>query len=379
MSACSGHGVPVPGTSMCLCDSAWNAGSDMFDSRRLGAFPSELQADCLVPDAGVIVLWTFLLALCVVRCVEVVRVLNRRFRESNKAAWRQRPVQLLLFDIIIATPLLVVPCCLKLADRHNTVLGSDTAFTIIFLLGISLVAAEWGFFQQQQFDTLVRSQYVSATAQSTKMVRTHWRFQLGLILSYALLSVPPTLAALGLDHSISPVDNKEFVLLIIRNCGVVLWQMCALAGYAFMLAQVKAIQSSVHSSDKNASPGAPVGRSAQAVVVYLRSNVRSNVFKNSIAFVVYGISSIPPLWPFQSYTIPIIVMLLVHSMNPARVLNAANKAAGQSPRSPRSPGGGFGSGEKEKGAQSLNRFGSSNFNMQSVSEQPTTSMVVQVG
>ena len=184
-----------------------------------------------------------------------------------------------------------------------------------------------------QFLTLVRSQYLSPTARSEWMVRAHGALQVGLAGSYLLLTIVPTLVALGLDKSLGPIDSGEYVVLIVRNGGVIAWQVCALSGYVFMLRQVTTITSSVHSSDQPvAQQGGPPVKSAQNVLSFLRLNVRSNALKNGVALITYTLFSIPPAWPYNAFSIALAVILLMQTMSPAAVLNQANSAAlGASP------------------------------------------------
>ena len=348
---CSGRGVLVdPAAGLCLCDAAWNAGADLFDLRT-DRSRLELQEDCLNPDGVVIFFWTVLLALLVVRYVHLVPVLKRRWGDAKRkpgGVLRDKPVRILLFDALAATPLSIVGACLKLSDRHNVILGTDVAFTITFLLGILGINVMWGEFQIMQFHVLVTSNYLSDTAWRRRILTLNFWCQRGLGLSY-MLSIAPTFVALGLDKSLGPIQSGEYIILIVRNIGVVLWQFFAFAGYYFMYRQVDALQSSVQASGgaESASSNAPgpgpgpasptsasklgspvvVRRNANNVVEVLRANLVSNAKKNLLALVVYTLFSIPFAWPYQTYAISFAACLLAVAMHPAKVLRTAQRAA----------------------------------------------------
>jgi len=96
-------------------------------------FEPRVQTNCVVPDAGVIVIWTVLLAFCVKRYVDIARALRRRANDYH-GKWgvvlRQHPMQLIAFDALVAVPTATVSVLLKLSDRHNTVLGTGVPLCV---------------------------------------------------------------------------------------------------------------------------------------------------------------------------------------------------------------------------------------------------------
>jgi len=404
---CSGRGTPVtvaaPATStspaseltLCACEWAWDAGADLFDLRPLPALYPALQSDCVVPTPGILVIWSLLLLLTLLRYRQLGRALWRRLRDRPKTGpasrrWRtqvlsQRPVKLMLVDVLLATPACVVATCLKLADPHGAVLGSDVAFTVLLMVAVGLFAGLWAAFQHMQFRTLTVSHNMrsanifSWSSKTSSVLRLHFLLELALFSSYVFLTIVPTFVALGLNPLAGPVDNGEYVILIVRNLGVVTWQLIALVGYALMLRQVRSIKwkptedasrgaaPATPGSDQEASsangaapagsqPGSPSmgkhlsssvlsasgnrmsrsplpkpagrgGSATQNVLAFLQKNVHSNAVKQTVALLTYTLFSIPPAWPYQSFNVAFGIIILHLTMSPAKVMNAASSAA----------------------------------------------------
>ena len=401
-TACSGRGAAVTlasGQTLCSCVWTWSAGADLFELRPYPSEYPDLQSDCLVPTPGLIVIWTLLLALLVLRFRDLAVALHRRLKEqaaksaaaaaatrvSKRPQLAKRPVQLMLVDALIATPLCVAATCYKLSDLHGVVLGTDVAFTVTLMCSVAIHATIWAVFQHLQFRVLAASQHLLATSRmfsfasssqpGTRMLRAHFLLELGLCFTYILFTIVPTFTALGLNPAPGPVASGEYITLIVRNMGVVLWVSLALAAYMVLYRQVRSMElrSATEDSDGKAeerdaaSNGrivslrgggggggggggvAPANKPAPAspavgtqhVLAFLGKNVRSNAFRQSFALVTYTLFSIPPAWPYTSFNVAFGIIIVQVSMSPAKVMNAALSAASSAASSAKaaSPGG----------------------------------------
>jgi len=199
-TSCSTRGtptrVPVPGGApgatidLCACSWTWSGGADLFDLRPYPAPYPALQSDCVVPVPGLIVIWAQLLLFTLLRYKNLSKALARRVwgdrahaaapsatpsspapslspaarRRRRAAALSQRPVQIMLVDAFVATPLCLGAVCYKLSDLHGVVLGSDVAFTVTLLVSVAMYATLWAWFQHVQFSTLTASQHMRGTS-----------------------------------------------------------------------------------------------------------------------------------------------------------------------------------------------------------------------
>jgi len=279
-------------------------------------------------------------------------------------------------DALIATPLCVAATCYKLSDLHGVVLGTDVAFTVTLMCSVAIHATIWAVFQHLQFRVLAASQHLLATSRmfsfasssqpGTRMLRAHFLLELGLCFTYILFTIVPTFTALGLNPAPGPVASGEYITLIVRNMGVVLWVSLALAAYMVLYRQVRSMElrSATEDSDGKAeerdaaSNGrivslrggvAPANKPApassfgtQQVLAFLGKNVRSNAFRQSFAIVTYTLFSIPPAWPYTSFNVAFGIIIVQVSMSPAKVMNAAMSAGSSATSSAKaaSPGAG---------------------------------------
>ena len=325
---CSGHGTLMP-NGLCICDSAWNAGSDLFQLQVYGPYA----LDCVLPDAAVIVFWAITLLVCLLKQKESVHALadkNPTLQKLQRSFYTDQLTRLLVLDLVIATPLLIVACCLKLADRQAAVLGSDLAFTLTLCTGVLLTASIFCKFQVLSFRILLMANFYQ-NAKTARILRQDEITQTLLALSYGILTVLPTLCAFALDQSVGPVQSGEWIIIVVRNIGIVLWQLFGLMGSALLLREVTKMHSTTQGSSNKTSDGpslATVGAgSAKRVVEFLKSNFRGIFRTNAILLVLYAIFSIPFTWPFQTLSSSIAVTAMLRNYSLGKIVLASRKAA----------------------------------------------------
>jgi len=132
----------------------------------------------------------------------------------------------LLFDLIIVIPLLVAAGGLKLSDNQSQSIGTEVPVTICFVFGVVLNVVLWSEFEMHKYKMLVRSTFMGPhTERGEAMVRLNKIMNRFLMLSYLLLGVVPTMFAFPLNKSLGPVASNEWIIIIVRNCGVIFWQV----------------------------------------------------------------------------------------------------------------------------------------------------------
>jgi hypothetical protein len=145
--------------------------------------------------------------------------------------------------------------------------------------------------------------------------------QVTLSVSYLGFNVAPTLAALSLAQGLGPVASNEWLVIIVRNIGVVLWQLSSLAGSYLLLTEARTLYAHTAASgaDKTSEASSEhVHRSAAVqrvveriegdtrhimVTVHFRGRELTRIRKllNVLVLIIYAIFSVPVTWPFQTF------------------------------------------------------------------------------
>jgi len=115
---------------------------------------------------------------------------------------------------------------LKLSDSQSQSIGTEVPVTICFVFGVVLNVVLWSEFEMHKYKMLVRSTFMGPhTERGEAMVRLNKIMNRFLMLSYLLLGVVPTMFAFPLNKSLGPVASNEWIIIIVRNCGVIFWQV----------------------------------------------------------------------------------------------------------------------------------------------------------
>lgn len=384
---CSGHGVCVNVSSTlsaCLCDaSEWTGGNDMFDMRISQMLPGgeRLALDCTQSSVGVIVSWSFFLLLVLVRAAQNVRALVEQCERKRPSRWqdivKEMRFRALVGDLLTTVPLASAAAIMKIATARSNdvvVIGSDPAFTVLFVVSIWCGLGTVVDFLHIQFATLVRSQIDLKQNRKKLYAASSW-LNILTFASYGVLNALPTMVALGLDKSLGPWDNNEYIIIIVRNLGVILWQVFQLWGSRHLSGQIQAIRhfaSLQHHTDTNdssspshknqsirasgqqesvpparlatqgsstalnlpasqqpASPSATDGK-LEAIIEMMDERRRDLLKTNVVVFLAYSTFTIPFFYPYQTYCLTVLAALGMLT-NPGRALHSiysASKAAG---------------------------------------------------
>lgn len=398
-SPCSGRGVCVNVSSTlsaCLCDAeSWTGANDMFDMRITEMVPGgeKLAMDCTQSSIGTIVAWSFFLLFVVIRGVQNVRALLEQIERKRPSGWRdlvrEMRFRALVGDLLTTIPLAAAAAIMKIVTARSNqalVIGTDPGVTVIFVVSIWCGLAWVLDFMHVQFLTLVRSQ-IDLKGTRKSLYRISTILNLLTFSSYFMLNVLPTVVALGVDKSLGPWTNNEFVIIIVRNVGVMGWQVFQLAGSRYLGDQIEKIRqfaSLQHNFNNNnnsndqqgqsppsstkhqslrangqkspsrnplrsgqqqgsstqltapissspqagASPAATDGR-LEAIVEMMDKRRRDLLKTNVVVFLAYSTFTIPYLFPYQTYCLSVLAALGMLT-NPGRALHSiysASKAA----------------------------------------------------
>lgn len=368
---CSSHGVCVDSTSVafpkaCLCDMGWTGASDMFDLR-LGGVVVDTQGralalDCPQPTSLALGMYGLLTAAYLVRQLLLMAALRRKlgakFPGRDKRGWAyvralgmNMPTRVLLLESVIANPIFLCFCGLKLASTGEAVIGTDPAVTVLYGGGILTMFVVFSDFSISQFRTIARSRSLN-TETSDRITKVFMRNTLLEGILYALNSCLFPLAALAGDKSVGPIANSEYALIIARNVGVPIMFGFRAINLRSLMYEVRIIQTQMGgpptaTSDGGSSGGPGQGgpaasgstarlgnaqmkssrEAAQGVLTLLDDASKETIKQVFVAGVIYAVFSLPWFWPFQQIAFAIVVSLASVANNEGLVfLRLARKA-----------------------------------------------------
>ena len=350
-ASCSGHGTlvasPVDGTPLCKCDAMFSGGADMFDLRVL-TLPdgTTLSLDCSVSMVAQSLFWAIVAALALLRYVQVAKTListckSRGLASNSEVAKRTNSKQrivaaapggvadneptpvskqrvhlstaartlmthltyrVLLAELLVICPLFLVTTLLKAV--RGDVVGTDVAVTVCFILTVI-------FFQIAQLDVgLAEFRILFATFSPTvrdRLRRAHLAASLGSLTFYALATGVPTFVALSLPKTQGPICSYQYVLLLVRNVGVVAWQGFSIATTLMLRSRASALmQSSVpvaggHVSVSSRNNPAQSASRVQKVLEHLNAELGRMRTQGTLSLVLYAVFCIPVLWEQQTF------------------------------------------------------------------------------
>jgi hypothetical protein len=285
---CSGHGL-VTEQGLCLCDEAWDAGADLFELRVATTDAGQVLAvDCSVPLAGVRTAWAIFLFFCMYRFVFAYLSFARQVREQGVDV-HSFMFRTLAFDLCVCTPLFTATALLRLTDSPQTphVIGTDLATTLVFVTGTLATVSAWAMFEIHQFSLLCVGNNLGDHAGTKRGIERQSTTNYLLVASYGFLTILPTVVALGLDKAKGPVASGEFIIIIVRNVGVVVWQICALVGAILMQREISSLLTGkLTSSGPDTASRIGPGQQVQAVLDFLGAHTRSMAKKNALSLLV---------------------------------------------------------------------------------------------
>ena len=250
-SECSGQGQCINATgysshfdALCVCNSLYSGESDMFDLR-VARLPDGtwLSLDCPNPRIGVYVIWSAQLLFLCCRELLILRAMFSQFRYKGrltlKAALSYMPYRVLAVDGFIAGVILLGLPIQKLLPE-GLVIGTDIGPTLCLVLGTLFGTLAYNDFEFAQFRALVKASSMDFAMH--KQLLRRQRTVLGVThFAYCFFSLVPSVVALRLDKSLGPIQNQEYVTLVLRNIGIIIWLSCQWIADVFMQREIRAI------------------------------------------------------------------------------------------------------------------------------------------
>jgi hypothetical protein len=349
------------------CAPGWTANSDLYDQ----LVANGVMLSCNTPNAAIIVLWSLNIVTALYRAVvDLIVVLRHVSRAGSFARSLRNPsVVVLVVDMCITCPLFFTACALKLGNGQTASIGTDVPLTVIFTLSIFSAVITGAVFQFEWVSQLLQSYYMSNTSDGYLESMRHYRGLLGLVCASYLLNMIPTLVALALDHSLGPMASGEYIIIITRNIGVVVWQLTQFivdwrqkhhlelqlrvlvgasttdaAGRMSSLPPPPPTTTTTAPRIRKPSPTAAAAAAArdfftasppstvalskaEGVLNYMQSMANAQMARCVLSLVLYSVFSLPVLWPYQSFAVAFAMFLVIFAVNPGRFVFLTQRGA----------------------------------------------------
>jgi hypothetical protein len=339
---CSNHGIftTINGISGCVCDSSWNAGSDMYDQRLIFNANNNnnnilLARDCSVSTIAVIATWSIALVAITWRLINVLRALIPMIKKKSKGL----PLALLTWDIICVCPCAIAACAMKLSDPANYVLGTDVGFTLVYILPMMATTLEYSIFQQMEMSMMIANKASLNPLKRDYAIKNISKFiHFQMVAIYWLGSCTATLVTLSLDKSLGPEASGELICLYVRNLSIIMG-VIFMAGAFFLLRRIQQmeVEDEVPSSLIN-MPGFQnhsfKETKAAKVLDLLKYDIKKKFTQHMSLIVVYAIFCMPLLLPQQTFVVAFGSTLVIITMAPARVFMKTRAKALSQDQSP---------------------------------------------
>lgn len=331
---CSGHGQCINGTGLCLCDDGWNGANDLFDFRvrNLGG-GQFLSMDCNNPMVAQKFFWgifvVFSLFRQIVTLYALYEALKKRYAKHTsrvKPTWSQtlrekenRMPLILMFDQFVANPLCLIGGFQK-AIYADAVIGTDPGVTTTISLGVALSLLSHIAFTTYQFKVVTSVSSIQKDSRAATLYRRYRNFRLTSFVTYVLLATTPSFLALLTDKSKGPIENLEYAVMLSRNLGVLCWMTNDIFANHIMMHEVHNLKTSM---------GLVSSTAVTRVIAFMEEEQLKFRKQLIIGFAIYLISSIPFLWPFQTYQIAIGLTLGSAVSNLGMILLRTKSAAAE--------------------------------------------------
>jgi hypothetical protein len=337
---CSGHGTclnitlqnEVDPRYLCACDSGWNGVADMFDLRIATVNGTVLTLDCANSIIVHSIIWGIALAATLFRQMTIFAAFSLLIYEGvHKKQKKLRQIfvdghflPIITFDLTLANPLLLVTCVRKVF--YQEVFGTETLVTVSTIIGITFTAVGFSTFEHLTFRTLTKGALMDSSERQ-KLDSMHFKLTVTTLVAYSIVGVP-SLAALALDKSKGPIVSSEYVLLLLRNIGFLVF-------YALLAATARGIhrqaarildsvspkeRSSREPSNNGSTTTSPKQIAAIQVVEFLEQNDKELATRCILLLVIWSIASIPHFWPFHGYFMAILAAIATFKTNTSQIL-----------------------------------------------------------
>jgi len=186
----------------------------------------------------------------------------------------------------------IAGAALRVADPLLT-FGTAVDITLLILLGTYVNMIAFSVFETQGYKILLSAHFKN---QSSPEFHAHVRRfqvqQVAVALSFAF-NIIVCIVALCLDHSLGPMANGEWILLIVRGACIVLWQTnMAISSYLSYRNLNIPLALFAPQSRSGDTLERTTSNAAQAAVDFLRSTARGNIVKSVASMVVCALLTV---------------------------------------------------------------------------------------
>jgi hypothetical protein len=327
---CSGHGQCIDARNyssdfpwLCRCEDYWSGGTDMFDLRvAVDEFGNDLAIACPNPVIAVLVVWSILFAATLHRQFYLIYAFYSRCKTKGKPKtirkfFEYTPYRVLFFDGIFYNPWFIVAAGSKVFGRQ--VVGTDNLISWTMIVSITLMSFSVADFRIAQFSTFAGARTLNSD-KTTRLLRIFSSIQFAQVLLYLAIAGVPTLYALLFDKSLGPIASNEYITLIIRNIGIILWAGSQWVGIRKILRELKYLLQIT----QNVGEGTTGTTNVLAFTQHLFKDMSAQF---GIGMIGYFLFSLPWLWCYQAFSIGFFMTLPVFKNNMGKTLLDTAKAA----------------------------------------------------
>jgi len=327
---CAGFGTCVnstlnPSRVLCRCDPGRSGASDFFDSR-VEQLPdgSFLALTCAESTIGTYVMWGTVAALGLVRTKQLIPVFwyfYQKYRTDRRNRikhdfWGDFALKMATWDLFVVTTIYWI---FVIAVLAGGTLGTNILATVMLPIVVVVFNFSNYWMTEREFSIFIRGTVSPKQAKAAESFRR--RLKIMTLAIHLFISGVPTLWSLSTDKSKGPVDNYEYLTIVLRNSSTILWGVLEAVTSAMVRKQImKTIQlgsseqggsgSSTKDGVNSSSPTSSkvdrkveIDAKTQAVLTKMETELRSLTRFLLFTALLYSTFLVPYLYPYQTYNI----------------------------------------------------------------------------
>lgn len=299
---CNGGGLPLTfnstSTIYCDCFPDYSGTADFFDAGNVLAPDGRILAlGCSNYRPAEIVVWTIVLLFSLLRMFHVSKLFREKyFKFKAKHAGQQSPflfnnfaLKVLFFDMCTVFPMLTTVCALKISGRT---IGTDIGTTLLFIGSVATFQVGNEILAREEFRVVTEYLPMEKKQQLRKL---RFLLQLCCWTTYAVGVVCPYFFSLTLDKSLGPIDNWQYIALLVRNLASYPWSISGAVANMMVFKRLEHLMSSLADS-----------KSRRALQQMRQANIALTRMYVTVCL-VFTVFSLPWLWGFQTYSYVVVV------------------------------------------------------------------------
>lgn len=299
---CNGGGLPLTFNSTttiyCDCFPDYSGSADFFDAGKVLAPDGRILAlGCSNFRPAEIALWAVVLCFALLRMFYVSKLFYEKYSKLKaKHAAQQLPfllnsfaLKVLFFDMCTVFPLLTTVCALKISGKT---IGTDIGTTLLFIFSVVTFQVGNEILAGEEFRVV--TEYLPAEKKQ-QLRKLRFLLQLTCWTAYAVGIICPYFISLAMDKSLGPIDNGQYITLLVRNLASYPWCMSGSVANLMVFKRLEHLMSSLADS-----------KSRGALQQMRQANMAFTRLYASVCL-VFTVFSLPWLWGFQTYSYVVVV------------------------------------------------------------------------